>query len=173
MDTLEIKPVALQHASSIQELAEHPDVVATTTLPEPYPEDGARRFIEYVRQRHEAGEELAFVILVEETVVGMTGLDHVTDDDAELGYWIGVPYWGKGYATEAVRHVLQVAFDELDLDEVYALPLEENAASRRVLEKAGFTEVGTESPENPKWEEKKVVRYVRSRSETEHGPSEQ
>lgn len=164
MDTLEIKPVTPQHASAIQALAEHPDVVATTNLPEPYPEDGARRFIEYVRPRHEAGDELAFVVLVDGTMVGMTGLDHVTGDDAELGYWIGVPYWGMGYATEAVRQTLCVAFEELGLSEVYALPLEENAASRRVLEKAGFTDVATESPENPTWEEKKVVRYVRSRS---------
>ena len=58
--------------------------------------------------------------------------------NAEIGYWIGEPYWGKGYATEVVKLLLNVAFEELNLSRVYAHIFEFNKGSMRVLEKAGF-----------------------------------
>ncbi len=58
--------------------------------------------------------------------------------NAEIGYWIGEPYWGKGYATEVVKLLLNVAFEELNLSRVYAAIFEYNVASMRVLEKSGF-----------------------------------
>jgi len=56
----------------------------------------------------------------------------------DIGYWIGRPYWGAGYATEVVRGVLRLAFREMDLARVEAEVMVENPASSRVLEKAGF-----------------------------------
>ncbi|WP_165043390.1 GNAT family N-acetyltransferase [Dysgonomonas sp. ZJ709] len=58
--------------------------------------------------------------------------------NAEIGYWIGEPYWGKGFATEAVKLLLNVAFNKLGLLRVYAYIFEYNSASMRVLEKSGF-----------------------------------
>lgn len=58
--------------------------------------------------------------------------------NAEIGYWIGEPYWDKGYATEVVKLLLNVAFEELNLSRVYAHIFEFNKGSMRVLEKAGF-----------------------------------
>jgi ribosomal-protein-alanine N-acetyltransferase len=58
--------------------------------------------------------------------------------NAEIGYWIGEPYWGKGYATEAVKLLVDFAFEELGLLRVYAYVYGYNVASMRVLEKAGF-----------------------------------
>lgn len=58
--------------------------------------------------------------------------------NAEIGYWIGEPYWGKGYATEVVKLLVNVAFEELNLSRVYAHIFEFNKGSMRVLEKAGF-----------------------------------
>jgi RimJ/RimL family protein N-acetyltransferase len=58
--------------------------------------------------------------------------------NAEIGYWIGEPYWGKGYATDAVRLLLKFAFDELGLLRVYANIYEYNIGSMKVLEKVGF-----------------------------------
>ena len=56
----------------------------------------------------------------------------------ELGYWVGEEYWGKGYATEASKRVIEHAFDDLDADVIYASYRIENSASKRVLEKLGF-----------------------------------
>ena len=56
---------------------------------------------------------------------------------AELGYWIGAPHRGRGYATAAAREAVRFAFAEAGLDRVFALPLAENVASRRVLERVG------------------------------------
>jgi Acetyltransferases, including N-acetylases of ribosomal proteins len=58
--------------------------------------------------------------------------------NAEIGYWIGEAYWGKGYATEAVKRLVDYAFHELNLLRVYAYIFEYNIASMKVLEKVGF-----------------------------------
>jgi RimJ/RimL family protein N-acetyltransferase len=79
---------------------------------------------------------------------------------------VGKPYWGNGYATAGTRQVLRFAFEELELAEVFARPLERNVSSRRVLDKLGFTPMGVEVHEHPKWDEDDpVVRYVLSRAD--------
>ena len=103
--TLEL--VTPYHADAVQRLAAHPDVVATTNLPEPYPDDGAAQWIEYVQPRHAAGEEFAFAIMNEGSeLVGVTGLVDVTATEAELGFWIEKPYWNRGYATAGAQRPL-------------------------------------------------------------------
>jgi RimJ/RimL family protein N-acetyltransferase len=156
-----LEPIAPRHADDVQRLAAHPDVVATTNLPEPYPDDGAEQWIAYVRPRHQAGEEFAFAIRNDEDeLVGVTGLVDVDDTEAELGFWIGKPYWNRGYATAAARRTLRFAFEEIGLQRVFARPLVRNAPSRRVLEKLGFQFRQTETHEHPKWSEAdRVARY--------------
>ena len=137
-------PTALEHAPAIQRLASHPDVAATTLIPHPYPEEGAVRFIEdVVLPDRAAGKEHAFVIVVDGEVVGHISIKNVDTErgEAETGYWIGRPYWGRGYASEAVRMIVAFAFEEVGLQRLYAHVLAHNPASRRVLEKAGFVPV--------------------------------
>ena len=161
--TLEL--VAPHHADAVQRLAAHPDVVATTNLPEPYPDDGAAQWIEYVQPRHAAGEEFAFAIMNEGSeLVGVTGLVDVTATEAELGFWIEKPYWNRGYATAAARQTVQFAFEEVGLERVFARPLARNAPSRRVLEKLGFQFQQTETHEHPKWSDAdRFARYTLDR----------
>jgi len=156
-----LEHIGPRHAERVQRLASHPEIVSNTTLPEPYPENGAEQWIEYLLPRRKAGEEYAFAVInAEGGLVGVTGLDHVTGDTAELGYWVGRPYWNEGYATAAVRRTLRFAFEKLGLESVFARPLQENTPSRRVLEKIGFEEGPVETHEHPKWDEnEKVVRY--------------
>lgn len=139
-----IVPTAREHAPAIQHLASHPDVAATTLIPHPYPEDGAVRFIEdVVLPGRVAGTEYAFVIVADDEVVGhitVKGVDRERGE-AEIGYWIGRPFWGRGYASEAVRLVVAFAFEDLGLRRLYAHVLAHNPASGRVLEKAGFAPV--------------------------------
>jgi RimJ/RimL family protein N-acetyltransferase len=167
MPTVRLVPIAFRHADAVQDLASYPDVVVTTNLPEPYPDDGALRWIEAVQERREAGTEYPFAILnADGTLVGVTGLVDVTDDTSEVGFWIGKPYWNQGYATAGTRQLLRFAFEELELETVFARPLKRNDSSRRVLEKLGFTAVGEETHEHPKWTgDDPVVRYEQARHE--------
>ena len=59
-------------------------------------------------------------------------------DEAEIGYWIGVPYWGRGLIPEAVRELIRYAFEELDIDRLWCGHFDGNEKSRRVQEKCGF-----------------------------------
>jgi len=82
-----------------------------------------------------------FGIYDNDTFVGCCSLipqNDVYRINAEIGYWIGEPYWGRGYATDAVRQCLKFAFEELNLLRVYANIYEYNTGSMKVLEKVGF-----------------------------------
>ena len=100
-----------------------------------------------------AGLEHAFVIQrsTDDRVVGVTSLMNVGRSKAELGYWVGVPFWRRGYATQANRLILAFAFEEVELERLYARPLVRNGASCRVLEKLGFQHVDTVDNVFPKW----------------------
>ena len=114
-------------------------------LPYPYtPADGE----EYIRAMLSADEAdtFAFAITVDDLVVGSIGVfrqENIHSRTAELGYYIGEPYWGKGYATSAVKQVCQYVFNNTDILRIFAEPFACNAASCRVLEKAGFQYEGT------------------------------
>jgi len=73
------------------------------------------------------------------------------DGRAEMGYWVGGPFWNQGYATEAVRQLLELAFGELGVECVFATPLERNVASQHVLEKNGFGLVRVYPNKEPRW----------------------
>lgn len=144
MADLRLVPTDRMHAPAIQRLAAHPDVAATTLIPHPYPPNGAIQFVEEVTlPRRAAGTQYSFVMVEDDEVVGHISLKHVDRErgEAEVGYWVGRPYWGRGYASEALRLVLDVAFGEVGLERVYAHVLTHNPASGRVLEKLGFAPV--------------------------------
>ena len=71
---------------------------------------------------------------------------------AELGYWLGVPYWGKGYATEASQEILRFGFETLKLRRIYASYVTENPTSGRVLEKIGMRYEGILRSHICKWD---------------------
>ncbi len=78
--------------------------------------------------------------------VGSIGLflqDDVYRKSAEIGYWLGEPFWGKGIVTAALKQMCSEAFKRYDITRIYAEPYSQNAASRRALEKAGFELEGT------------------------------
>ena len=75
------------------------------------------------------------------------------DNRAELGYWIGVPFWGRGYATEAATEVVRYGFEELGLNKIYAGYFSRNPASGNVLRKIGMRHEGTLRQQHRKWGE--------------------
>ena len=107
-------------------------------FPHPYTIDDAHRFIAFAMQ---ADPETEFAITVGDLAIGAIGVTLGQDVErcsAEVGYWIGEPYWGRGVATRALVGFTRHAFEAYDLERLYAVPFASNAASRRVLQKAGY-----------------------------------
>lgn len=107
-------------------------------FPHPYTNHDAREFIRSVRHR---APETTFAIAVGEEAIGSVGfvLRHdVERVSAEIGYWLAEPFWGRGIATEVLVAATDYAITTHQLTRVYALPFAWNAASCRVLEKAGY-----------------------------------
>ncbi|WP_270524955.1 GNAT family N-acetyltransferase [Longibaculum muris] len=114
-------------------------------LPYPYTVEDAKEYISSMLQANQE-KMFAFAISVDEHVIGsisVTRLDNIHYCTGELGYYIGEDYWGKGYATSAVKQVCQYVFEHSDIIRIFAEPFAYNTASCRVLEKAGFIYEGT------------------------------
>jgi RimJ/RimL family protein N-acetyltransferase len=151
-----LEPISPLHAAALQPLLEDPAIAETTPFPSPYPPDGAQAWIAEALTLQQAGTRYAFTACDPDgTPVGVSLLKDVdaVSREAELGYWIGRPYWGGGRATAAAGATLAFAFDTLGLSAVQAVCLEANPASLRVLEKLGFTETGRFAQSLPKWPE--------------------
>ena len=107
-------------------------------FPHPYTIDDARRFIAFASH---ADPETEFAITVRDSAIGAIGVTLGKDVErcsAEVGYWIGEPYWGRGIATRALLGFTRHAFEAYDLERLFAVPFASNAASCRVLEKAAY-----------------------------------
>jgi ribosomal-protein-alanine N-acetyltransferase len=107
-------------------------------FPHPYTKRDAHEFIRGVRQRT---PEMTFAIAVGDEAVGSIGFVLHADVErvsAEIGYWLAEPFWGRGITTDALAAVTAHAIEAHGLTRVYALPFAWNAASCRVLEKAGY-----------------------------------
>jgi RimJ/RimL family protein N-acetyltransferase len=111
----------------------------TARIPHPYTLKDARSFIDHVAK---GGEPAYLITLVDGRIVGGCGIGTLRNDEPEIGYWIGVKHWGKGYATEAARALIDHAFTELGYSELMAGARVSNPASRRVIEKCGFQWTG-------------------------------
>lgn len=111
-------------------------------FPHPYLLEDADRFIDMVKQQD---PQVTFAIEYQFKFAGVIGLVPMKDvyrKGAEIGYWLGEPYWGKGVTTTAVRLVTDYAFTELKLERLYAGVFEGNIASMKVLEKCGYVREG-------------------------------
>jgi RimJ/RimL family protein N-acetyltransferase len=107
-------------------------------FPHPYTKADAQAYIRFVRGMN---PETFFAITVHDEAVGSIGyvLQHdVERVSAEVGYWLGETFWGRGIATDALRTITRYAIERHQLTRVFALPFAYNTASCRVLEKAGY-----------------------------------
>jgi RimJ/RimL family protein N-acetyltransferase len=112
----------------------------TRRIPHPYTRADAEDFIASVNVAN--GETAFLITLPDRTLIGACGVAMTEGPAPELGYWLGVRFWGKGFATEAVRAVIDYAFTDLEHDAVQAGARVTNPASRRILEKCGFQWTG-------------------------------
>ena len=111
----------------------------TARIPHPYRVSDAEDFISTAN----FGNEIVFLIAKRNgPVMGACGFTQVDRHPPEIGYWLGVKYWSKGYATEAVRAMIDHVFTDLDHEALQSSARVTNPASRRVLEKCGFQWTG-------------------------------
>jgi ribosomal-protein-alanine N-acetyltransferase len=113
---------------------------ATLTIPHPYKMEDA---LSWIDQNLKAGRkrkktEVILAIDKDGQVIGGIGLEKIDGHQAEIGYWLGEKYWGRGIVTSAVEALTGYAFTDLRLRRVYACVFPPNKASARVLEKAGY-----------------------------------
>jgi RimJ/RimL family protein N-acetyltransferase len=143
---LRLRPYALADAADVQRLAGDAAVAATTLLiPHPYPDGAAEAWISTHPRQWTTREGLALAITLTATgeLLGSIGLMFdPAHKKAELGYWVGVPHWNRGYASEAVRAVIDYGFRTLGLNRIQAHHMAHNPASGRVMEKAGLRREG-------------------------------
>ena len=107
-------------------------------FPHPYREEDGREFLARMSTQ---SPPTTWAIVADGEAAGGIGLMMMSDVErvsAEIGYWLGETWWGRGIATDAVRAVTDSAFRDFDLLRIFALPFADNVASIRVLEKAGY-----------------------------------
>jgi len=112
----------------------------TTRIPHPYALADAEAWLAGVNKND--GDTTFVVALADGTIIGACGIELRNGRTAELGYWLGMHFWGQGYATEAARAVIDLAFTQLGHDVLHSGARISNPASRRVLEKCGFQWTG-------------------------------
>ncbi len=139
---LRLRPFQTGDAATVRRLAGDWEVARSLpNVPYPYGPDEAADWIGHTRRGLAAGSEVSLAITLRHggELVGAVGLTlSLHGRSAELGYWIGQPYWGRGFATEAAAGILRHGFVELGLRRVSASTLGHNKASVRVLEKLGM-----------------------------------
>lgn len=156
-ERLVLRAFSSDDAPQVQRLASAREVALNTLhIPHPYPDGAAEAWI----AKHGTTPEVVFAIEHQGQFIGAIGLVPDRDHDrAELGYWIGVPFWGRGFATEAAREVVRYGFDEQALHRITAQVFSRNASSARVLQKIGMTCEGTLRHHFKKWGEFVDVDY--------------
>ncbi|MGG3889913.1 GNAT family N-acetyltransferase [Metabacillus fastidiosus] len=146
-DRLILRPFKLEDTPRVQELAGDKEVAKTTlSLPHPYPIEAAENWIKNHPKLIENGDvyPLAIVLRDNNLVVGtMTLRIDKQHNKGELAYWVGKKYWGKGYATEAARVIMNFGFKKLILNRIWAMAMSKNPASTTVMKKVGMRLEGT------------------------------
>jgi RimJ/RimL family protein N-acetyltransferase len=140
-ERLVLRAPRLDDAAILATLADDRRIAANTLrIPHPYSLADAQAFI---TNANASQHETAFLITTQNgTIIGACGIAMLDGKTPELGYWLGLAFWGKGYATEAARAVIDHAFGDLGYDALLAGARVSNPASRRVLQKCGFQWTG-------------------------------
>jgi len=142
-----IRPFRVDDAARVQLLAGNVAVSDTTVnIPHPYEDGMAEQWIASMQEGFARGDQAHFAVVLRasDELIGAVGLTfNLAHARAELGYWIGLPYWKQGYCTEAARAMLGYAFMARGINRVQATHLARNTASGRVMQKLGMQREGS------------------------------
>ena len=144
---LKLRQFQLGDAPTVKKLAGARELAVSTFLPHPYKEGEAEIWImnQYEEFKHNRLVNFAIELKDSGTLIGSMGLQlEINHRRAQLGFWIGLPYWNKGYCTEAGLKVIAYGFNQLSLNRIYALHFASNPASGKVLGKIGMVYEGSQ-----------------------------
>ncbi len=141
-----LRPFKLSDAKTVQQLSGKKEIANTTlNIPYPYPDGVAEKWISTHQQEFELGKSIHYAIILKKTkkLLGAVSLVITKKfNHAELGYWIDKNKWGKGFATEAAKALLEYAFNTRCLHKIFAKHITRNPASGKVMEKLGMKKEG-------------------------------
>lgn len=140
-----MRPLDEGDIAPILELASAPEIAANTFVPHPYPPEAAVEFVQKCRENWRYDEDFVFAIIDKSggQFAGAMGVHPKEKHNlAEVGYWLGTGFWGRGLATAALRLVVQFGFEQLGLNRIEARHFVGNPASGRVMQKAGMRREG-------------------------------
>lgn len=161
-DRLLLRKFYLSDKDVIQELCSDKDIAATTlSISHPFTLEDAEEWLQNKEKDYSEGKELAWAICLKSSgkLIGAIGMRlEPKHESAELGFWVGKPYWGNGFVTEAGTKVVQYSFRKLGLYRLEAHHMVGNKASGRVLEKLGMQYEGLHRGRIKKWNEFKDVK---------------
>ena len=134
-------------AKAIAAIASHKSVAEQTRrIPHPYPQGASESYVLNARRFNSSGEALNLVLTLRSgnrDVIGFISAEKHSNTQAEIGYALHPDYWGKGFIPEATQAMVSTLFSLTSMREIMATVRASNSASRRVLEKCGFTSTGT------------------------------
>lgn len=169
-----LRPLSSNDTAAIQKLKSDRRIADTTiSIPHPYPDGEAERYISKQINEHKMGRAVTFAIELktEAELIGIIELREIETEHsvAELSYWLAVLAWGKGYMSEALKPLLGFGFETLSLNRIYAYHMVRNPASGKVLQKNGFQPEGLLRQRVRKWgkfEDVKLLSLLRQEWQT-------
>ena len=155
-ERLTLRPFVADDAFDVERLAGMREVADTTlNIPHPYPHGGAAEWIRLHAPAWIDGTSATFAIVGQKTSALVGAISLVIKREhrrAELGYWIALDCWGRGYATEASQRMIDFGFSDLGLHRIEAHHFLRNPASGRVMEKIGMKREGVVRDHVVKWD---------------------
>lgn len=143
-----LRPFQLSDANKVQQMAGEAQIAnGTINIPHPYTDGMAGQWIGKVLADWQRGHSAIYAITLKSTyqLIGCVGLHNIADGKAQLGYWIGVPFWGKGYCTEAATRMTEYGFKRLQLDNIYGQHYSQETQPGKVMQKIGMRHVMTKN----------------------------
>ena len=176
-ERLILRPFQLTDAQDVQRLAGSREIASTTlNIPHPYEDGMAEEWISKHQETFEQGRGVTFAITSRSGghLIGAISLMGISPGhQAELGYWVGTPYWNQGFCSEASHAVVRYGFQVLGLNRIHACHLTRNPASGRVMQKLGMRHEGCRRQHVQKWElfeDLELYGILRSEWENVTGP---
>lgn len=135
-----LRPISHSDLESLLKHANNPKIAANLTdrFVYPYTREIGEGFIQFARKMDPPN---ILAIVVKDELIGAIGI-HPQEDisrfNAELGYWLSEDYWGQGIMTKAIAEMIEYAFENFEINRIFARPFDHNPASKNILEKNGF-----------------------------------
>ncbi|MGF1687221.1 GNAT family N-acetyltransferase [Photobacterium japonica] len=143
-----LRPFQLSDAHKVQQLAGEEQIAnGTINIPHPYTDGVAGQWIGKLLADWHRGHSAIYAITLKSSyrLIGCVGLHNIADGKAQLGYWIGVPFWGQGYCTEAAERITEFGFKRLQLDTLYGQHYSQETQPGKVMQKIGMRHVMTKT----------------------------